>query len=328
MAAIARPGIHAQWQGAWPSTVKDRDRWFGNGWPRETEQLRHYVEHGQRKPSPHVPQATLDPVVPPRASWEEANVAGTLRLVASLQHWKWERAAVEEGRLDAVAFASLFTAARIAELAALHVHVLFPQRNRGRVLARMDPMGFCYAALGIVFGDAAEALSLAGLLVKAVHRGFYEHGSFRPTSAFIARLLADHLGRPVEGLRGDRPPLQKGELAADPVFASLLSVWRDPDPELLAPACLAACDAHTYLSAPGPSHRREFIGTWSRTPVAVRLVFQLRALHGLVNPRLQHPLLDSVLGTSPASSATAPPEAILIALVARMKRDGFTEAPE
>lgn len=324
MAAVARPGINEKWQKAWPATVRNRDAWFRDHWARETDALRYYTRHGKKQPSSHLGEIAMNPVDPPRASWEDAYVAGNLRVVAALQQWKWERAAIEDGRWDGPALATMFTGARLAELVALHVHTLFPGRHRGRTLATMDPMGFCHVALGLIAGDP-EAMPLAQALVEALRRGLYDRSGFRPTSAFIAGLLADHAGKPVETPRGDRPPLHRGEVAADPVLADMLSNWRHPDPAAIVPQCLAACDVHTHLASPGPTHRREFLGAWSRTPVVVLLVFRLRAMRGLGNPRIQHPLMDSILGALPPPAEPVPPDDVLAFLLERMRKDGFDE---
>jgi hypothetical protein len=69
--------------------------------------------------------------------------------------------------------------------------------------------------------------------------------------------------------------------------------------EKLRKPLLAACDAFDVF--------REFSnGTWSRTPLAILLVFKLRGLLGLRNPELDHPLMNSVLGKLPPDHQFVP----------------------
>lgn len=325
MESSTRTGINERWAKGWKKMLRDSDAWYAQYLLSQQEQLQYYVAHGAQQPTPGLKPTAPVTVTPPWSTWDDANVLGNLRICAALYHWKWERAGVEEGRLDPQALASMFAAAELAELIALRDHALFAQRFPGRSLQTMFPTAFRYSALGLVAGPRQASLELARMQLAALDRGFYTQRDFHPTVAFVARLFADFLGtRPVQ-IKGDRQPLLKGELAADPVLDALFAAWREPDPGALMGPALAALDIHTYLGSPGrDAHRREFVGAWSRTPLAVLLTLRMRDLLGLPNPQLQHPLMETVIGRSLGESVEAP-DALISAVRARMVQDGFDE---
>jgi hypothetical protein len=104
-----------------------------------------------------------------------------------------------------------------------------------------------------------------------------------PTQYFLLRLIADSQG---EARTGD----------GEPLFAALLAHWQTPDVEVLAPLILALCDRHTQEAAKTDAW---FGMEATYFPFAVLAVLRLRQLRGLKNPTLEHPLLNTPLGTLP-----------------------------
>jgi hypothetical protein len=320
-----RTGIDERWAKSWKRMRRNSDAWVVAYAERQRQHLQYYIDHGARYPTPELKTIVFPPVTPPWGTWEDANVLGNLRICAALYQWQWERAAIEEGRLDIEAIASMFAAAELSELDALRDHALFPQRHPGRSLQTMDVHGFLYSALGLVAGPREASLELARLQLVALDRDMYYRRDFRPTAVFAVRMFADFLGRPPVQLRGDPQPLLKRELAADPIYDALFAVWRAPDPGALVEPALAALDIHTYLASPGKDYeRREFVGTWMRIPLAVLLTLRMRELLGLPNPELHHPLMDTAIGRSLGETAGAP-DPLIQAVRTRMIQDGFDE---
>jgi hypothetical protein len=175
-----------------------------------------------------------------------------------------------------------------------------------------------FTALGVVLGRHDAAFALARDLFHARRIGYYRGGGCPyPAFNFILRLLCDYLG---EG-----PMFVETDIAPANVFNQLFDLWRADDPAKLAPLCETVCDFHTRRGAGGgsPEDDMEFSnGKWLRFPIELLLLFKLRAMLGLHNPALSHPLLDSSLGKLPvvADAATDP---LLEQLRARMASEGL-----
>lgn len=154
---------------------------------------------------------------------------------------------------------------------------------------------------GLGWEHYTESMSFAPDIFHALH--------------FMLRLLADYFGAP------PYPLGTKGR--SEPIFLALFDVWRHPDPEVLAPACLAALDFHTWRWA----HKEWGPEFWHYHPIEILLLFRLRKDLGLTNPVLDHPLMNTPLGVLPEEVPCDPAEDDLLRRVrARMEQDGFDEA--
>jgi hypothetical protein len=317
-----RPGVNERWLNGWKANLRNNDDWLASYLPRRERALERYAGSGSATPVPGLPD--LPPLSPPEQSWEL--IDNDLRVYASLYAWKWERAAVEERRWDPGLAATAFWSEYLAELVSLHRFTLAPRRGI-RPSQLNDIASMCFTALGIVAGHNERALGLARAQLAAYRRRYVERTVFRPISAFLTKLLADHLSLPPVTFKGDPADIQKGELPADPVMEQLFQSWRNPDIRVLGPRCLAACDIHTHQAVTSTMEvQREFgSGRWTRTPLAVLLLFKLRHLLRLERPALEHPLLNGILGRLPSDQVAGEPNETVGGVYARMKQDGFDE---
>jgi hypothetical protein len=80
---------------------------------------------------------------------------------------------------------------------------------------------------------------------------------------------------------------------------------------------LAACDEHTWRFV-------DEFNSWSRLPVEILLLFKLRQKLGLSNPALDHPLMNTPLGSLPDEVPYAPDD-LIARVLARMSRDHYDE---
>ncbi len=132
---------------------------------------------------------------------------------------------------------------------------------------------------------------------------------------FIVRLMADYFG--------ETPVVLIGYPAEEPVFNALFANWRTSDLVQLSALCLAACDLRTHYSRDGELENGEF--EWF--PIELMLLFKLRANLGLLNPKLDHPLMNTELGVLPTVlDTTLEYDPVLAAVRERMIRDGYDEA--
>jgi hypothetical protein len=109
----------------------------------------------------------------------------------------------------------------------------------------------------------------------------------------------------------------------DPELAGLtiLERWRDPDPDVLAPWLLAACDRHTHEAPYDTAKQAYDFGDCrlTRTPIEILMIFRLRELTGLANPTLQHPLMEAPFDVLPEPQ---PPCALDDVMQGTLKRAG------
>jgi hypothetical protein len=143
----------------------------------------------------------------------------------------------------------------------------------------------------------------------------------------MVRILADYLG--------ESPRPLTGEPLAEPITNALFDLWREPDPDALVSVCLAACDFHTQrCRISGDFDFFEFSNSfWNRTPIEILLLFKLRQLLGLQNPKIDHPIMNTPLGKLPEqvvsfSEIANGPEGendLLCRVRRRMMQDGFDE---
>lgn len=223
-----------------------------------------------------------------------------------------ERHSVQQGApFDTASAVRIFAAVYTAELIDLAKGSTF------------DIMRVPYIALGAVIGCKDEASRMARLQLWLYRGGRYARNSlnthYRPALHFILRLWADYLGEP--------PHVLQGESLTEPHYRALFDHWREADADAVAPYCLAACDAHTHRNC----EFGEFISLtkWKRFPIEILLLFKLRELLGLVNPTLDHPLMNTPLGKLPPEISfdafTRGPDDLVYRVRQRMMQDGYDE---
>ena len=145
-----------------------------------------------------------------------------------------------------------------------------------------DPDEIQWAALGLVAGCEQPALHTARILCAAwQHPGLYR-ALIRPEVAAVFTLFARQLGVRLPELKPFKPL---------PALAALLADdrWLHPEADALAAQVEAACVEHTEEAPNGP---------FRFLPIALCLLFKLREMRGLANPRIRHPLLAVPLGDS------------------------------
>jgi hypothetical protein len=151
----------------------------------------------------------------------------------------------------------------------------------------------------VILGWEQQALELARRLIFSIENlPVYDHGDsmHRRTQHFILRLIRSWQGWP-----------DKGPACAfdEPLFNVLVEGWRKLEPESLGPLLLAACDRHSHQARPDSSKAHHDLSDVRYTywPFEVLMVLRLREMHGLVNPNLDHPLMNTLLGRLPEASS-------------------------
>ncbi|WP_275928513.1 hypothetical protein [Pseudomonas sp. 3MA1] len=110
-------------------------------------------------------------------------------------------------------------------------------------------------------------------------------------AAFGLSIIGDWLGQPLD--------LEKHALPRDLAWGQLVANWRNPDPEVLLPALLLACDTHVERIAlterEDDSGKFEFGSVFLAVhPTEILAVLCLRDLLGLPNPKeIDHPLMKT-----------------------------------
>ena len=106
---------------------------------------------------------------------------------------------------------------------------------------------------------------------------------------FILNLYAQWIGKPfpMDGL-----PLQSMQ-----AYEPLLSVWQTEDLEAFTRAIVQVCDFHMECSKLSQVETYEF-GTAAQIlfPVEILAVLRLRETKGLINPAIDHPLMQTPIG--------------------------------
>ncbi|WP_241774767.1 hypothetical protein [Pseudomonas protegens] len=110
-------------------------------------------------------------------------------------------------------------------------------------------------------------------------------------AAFGLSIIGDWLDQPLD--------LEKHALPRDLAWGQLVANWRNPDPEVLLPALLLACDTHVERIAlterESDSGKFEFSSEFLAVhPTEILAVLRLRDLLGLPNPKeIDHPLMKT-----------------------------------
>lgn len=320
--AADRPGVSEKWRKQLKRSLTFRKSWQPGFETRERSALEYYVHNGIHKP---IPGLALEdkPPVPPWKPWN-TRMPVTERYAAALAA-RWELDMIVDGMHNASEAATALNAMYLSQLKMVHLHFLRDKPStepRGRV----DVRCISFAAFGVATGQMTQSLRLARVQLRAVRMGFHNPSSYGCFTSFTLRLFADYLGEPSVHVEGDPEYLDKSEVRGDPIVDGLLAVWRDPDPSVLLPHCLAVCDLHTHHAHEvGDSWWREYKMYWSRTPVVVLLVLKLRELLGLQNPHIDHPMMDDMRPLLASSLPPAEPDDLIKAVRAQMEKDGFDE---
>ncbi|HDX8644677.1 hypothetical protein ACK32P_05140 [Aeromonas dhakensis] len=97
-------------------------------------------------------------------------------------------------------------------------------------------------------------------------------------------------------------PLPLGvDLAQEPLYLALLTLWDSDDVGTVGHLLTQACHLHTYGKLKDPRfHRNEaIIGWWCYWPLEVLLVLRLRQWAGLPLPVVEHPLMAAPFDALP-----------------------------
>jgi hypothetical protein len=308
-----RPGVNERWEKAWKAALRNNKQWFENYWTLNQKEMADYVQTGVV-----LALYASPPVTPPVEPWEKPRF---FPIAAKLRLWSWQRTGVEEGRWNAQAATSAFMAHYLET--AIERYRVAMAKVREPDLRPIASLDMPFTALGFVVGQRERAELAARLHLHGFREGRFEPRMLGPLSAFMLRLLAEYFDQEPITETGKLPLAKKKDVAPYPVLQQLLEAWSTPDPAVLAPRLVAACDVHTHQSV--QSGYEIGIPDWMRTPIAVLLVLKLRELRGLANPAIDHPLTATVVGRLPDASTLAPADEMLLAVEARMRADGFDE---
>lgn len=182
-----------------------------------------------------------------------------------------------------------------------------------------------------VFMTNSMAFSfLLGWIEQAIYQGYLTYATLncqyqlkesyeqqhRRAHAFMLRLFADWRG---DGLSHAWPSWGTDV----PVYNGILERWRDPNPQVLTPWLLAACDRHTQESRYDTEKNSHDFGDLrlTRTPIEILLVFRLRQVTGLANPVVDHPLMEIPFGCPPEAQPPFVPDELMQGTLKRARED-------
>ncbi|MDH0094952.1 hypothetical protein N7373_26190, partial [Achromobacter mucicolens] len=152
----------------------------------------------------------------------------------------------------------------------------------------------------IALGRPELAEALFRTCITGVNGGYgvrdghdLEIGTTLRYAGFGLSIISNWLGQPLD--------LDKHALPRDPVWAPLVSQWREPDLDKFLPALLSACDVHvdriaiTYREHETIAEEFEFYTPLLAVhPTEILAVLRLRDLLGLPNPtQIDHPLMKT-----------------------------------
>jgi hypothetical protein len=301
-ATLAYPGVNPAWTHSWKSFKKWGASDHQNLRLSNDQSMEYFAVHGE--PMSYLLHGKQD-TQPPRQPWEL--ISGShFSIFSRYACHDLVLCGMEKRVFDTAIALDAFAASGLQVAIGLYMEHFFPLRFSGRMLQQMDLSRVQHTALGIVIGCCNEGFCLARMQVHAFRKGYHKRHGEQAPYRFLLRLLTAFL---------NEPPLPQEDIS-EPALTTLLEVWRAPEPQALVKACLDVCDFRT--------HTLERHDEWSRIPIEVLLVFKLRALLGLANPLLDHPLLNGGLGQLPPEVDFAP-QGLIGSLRQRLMQLGFSE---
>ncbi|NHZ95390.1 hypothetical protein F2P46_06520 [Massilia sp. CCM 8734] len=314
MATVEGPGIDPKWEKSWKMHWRFIEEMRRNDASAYRSELMHFASRGTTIVQPLFPP---EPTDPPRQAWESSFLSSTLSTCAMVTLGWFEISSIKQKRWASSTGVHAFAASYTKQMIDMANHAKFERRHSGRTLQSLSPESVLLTALGLVLGCKEQAFTLARMQLSAHRRGYVGNADRFPVCHFMFRLLADFLGEAV--------PQGSGDAVSEPILSALFDTWRTPDPALLAPLCLGACDIHTFRSQP-QSPRQIFFdfGDLKRTPIEILLLFKLRLSLGLDNPVLEHPIMATALGKLP-EEVPFEPDSLVTAVRARMVAEGYDE---
>jgi hypothetical protein len=313
---LARPGVGSNWLRKWKQDVDESKKYRQNKVAARLETkcietLKNYAAGGNVSTS-------FPEVSPPFRSWENEIRSYCGLYAGAVSAYVIEEEALTSNSFLATQWRLLFAGSYVNSFGQLHEILLHPVRFKAKpFLDVIDYLQVFYAALGMAMGFREHALRLVRLYVLAHRLECFAHPLHMPAMQAILRIFTDYLGEPEIAL--------KGEALTHPIYNALARHWRHPEAEPLVPLLLAVCDEHTRRTTRGRKYETpvdfEF---FARTPVEILLVFKLREELGLPNPKLDHPLMNTLLGVLPQEIPFEFDE-LLAPVVKRMRQDGFDE---
>ncbi|MDO5691112.1 MAG: hypothetical protein Q4G70_01350 [Pseudomonadota bacterium] len=187
-----------------------------------------------------------------------------------------------------------------------------------------------WIVIGFLLGEIERSTLLARMVLQAYRENMIPT-KVRPSSAgnLMLRMLGEHIGESVPALPDRFYPERPDFFDTTPYLQEMLAHWKNEEPDVIAPYLVNVCDCHTihgYQGKADTSHLREFSGGgMQRFPMAALLVLKLRQMRGLENPRIEHPLMETVMGHLPTDAHFVPDD-VLSRLRDRMRADGFDES--
>jgi len=194
--------------------------------------------------------------------------------------------------------------------------ILFPERERPLRMMNWEAMTEAMAT-AFILGWVTVG-TYQGYLVHAALNCAYQleisyESKHRRGHAFMLRLFASWCGN----VNHAWPPFAQEE----PIYEGILERWREPNPEALKPWLIAACDRHTYEALPDTEDDFHDFSRLVHVPLEILLLFRLRELIGLVNPVLEHPLMDSPFNKLPKPAPPYVPDELMRGTLARVRED-------
>ncbi|WP_206957290.1 hypothetical protein [Trinickia acidisoli] len=194
--------------------------------------------------------------------------------------------------------------------------ILFPENPQPLRMMNWESMTETMAMM-FILGQPDEGLYQGALTLAALNRTYQLQSSYedrhRRVHSFMLRLFAAWCGE----VQHEWPPYAFSE----PIYEGILERWREPDPEILTPWLLAACDRHTHESKRDSETKFYDCSAFPRTPLEILYLFRLRELVGLTNPVLNHPLLEAPFDKLPESQPAYVSDDLVQGTLARVRED-------
>ena len=314
------------WSEAWEKLAADREEADERRRLNELESVNDYVLHGvaAKTVSPYLSAVQANGArqdfytngfrpgtMPAPREWEWG-LGSYLTSIAGHQTQDIERARARGQPLDIPLARLAYATRHTGQMIGLHTRLLAERRgcfDEGHTA--LSPDEIQWAALGLVAGCEEPALRTARVLCAAWRLPNIYLDIIRPEVRAIFILFSRQLGISIPELKPFKQLPALDALIAD-------ERWLEPDNGVMTPLVEAACIEHTEQAPDGP-----FRGL----PIAIILLFKLRAMRGLTNPSVSHPLLAVPLRdwAAPVDFDTCL-DPLLREVRARLRQHGFNEA--